>query len=120
MDASEIGLTITKTNGAQVIIITDSLIDRISVGKVGTCISEMVDQAEDGPKVVICFEQIKEVSSAILGAVIQIDKQISRKHGQLKLSGMQPSVKEVFHLTRLDSILDIHDTAELALDSFEN
>jgi len=120
MNDSDNTVKIEYAQGAHVISIVGSLIDRICVERISSRIIQEVQHAAERPKVVICFDQIKEVSSSILGVVIQIEKQIRQKQGQLKLSGMQPNVKEVFHLTRLDSILDIYETSESAMDSFDD
>ena len=117
MPRTEPDLTFERTDGVLVITITGSLIDRITVQNVSDRITSKLEPI-DKPKVVICFDHIREVSSAILGAVLRIDKQIRLKNGRLSLSSMQPSVFAVFQLTRLDTILDIHESTEGAVQSF--
>ena len=117
MAATETNLTFERTDGVLVITITGSLVDRIAVQDVSDRVTDRLESI-DKPKVVICFDHIKEVSSAILGAVLRIDKQIRLKNGRLSLSSMQPSVYAVFQLTRLDTILDIHESTEDAVKSF--
>ncbi len=118
MEESGPDLIIQQGDDIRVIHIGGSLIDRISVEQVGDRIMREIESTEAGPKVVICFDKIKEVSSAILGAVLKIEKQVRLRDGSLKLAGMQPNVKEVFHLTRLDTILEIHESAQEAVQSF--
>ena len=117
MAGTEPDLTFERTDGVLVITITGSLVDRIAVQDVSDRVTDRLESI-DKPKVVICFDHIKEVSSAILGAVLRIDKQIRLKNGRLSLSSMQPSVYAVFQLTRLDTILDIHESTEDAVKSF--
>jgi anti-sigma B factor antagonist len=118
MDPAGPDVTIENNRDVRVISIGGSLIDRISVEHVGERIADEVAR-QDHPKVVICFDRIKEVSSAILGTVLKIDKDIRQKHGRLALSGMNHNVSEVFRLTRLDTILEIHSTTDEAVNSFD-
>jgi len=114
----EPNMTFEQIDGVLVITITGSLIDRLSVQNASDRITDKLEPTNQ-PKVVICFDHIKEVSSAILGAVLRVDKQIRLKNGQLRLSSMQPSVYAVFQLTRLDTILNIHESTEEAIRNFE-
>lgn len=110
-------VTFKQTGDVHVISITGSLIDRLNVQRIRKRITSQLEDI-DQPQVVVCFDQVKEVSSAILGALLEIDKQVRRSGGRLCLAGMSASVASVFQLTRLDSILEIHDSIEAAVKSF--
>ena len=118
MTGQESELQIQQARDVRVININGGLIDRLGVEKVSDQISDNLAKTQ-APKVVICFDKINEVSSAILGAVLKIDKQVRAGNGHLRLSGMQPNVKEVFRITRLDTILDIHVNSTEAVEHFE-
>ena len=117
MSGTHAQLTFEVTNGLYVITLTAPLSDRVSVYDASDQIAEKLEPTSE-PKVVVCFDHIKEVSSAILGTILRIDKQVRLKNGKLRLSGMQSSVYAVFQLTRLDTILDIHESTEEAIQSF--
>lgn len=118
MARAEPDVTFHETGDIHVIRILGALVDRVSVQNVARKITAQLDPTT-APKVVICFDEVKEVSSAILGAVLKIDKQVRLKNGHLRLAGLRPNVHGVFQLTRLNTILDIHDSTEDAVSNFD-
>ncbi len=58
------------------------------------------------------------LSSAVLGKLIALHKSLRANKGSLKLCSIAPPVHEVFEITRLDKVFDIHKTETEALDSF--
>lgn len=118
MAGAELDVTLHQTGGVQVIDILLSQIDRVGVASLCEHILARLDLS-DRPRAVICFDNVREVSSAILGAVLKIDKQTRQNDGRLHLCGMSPNVHAVFQLTRLDSILDIYDSTEEAISNFD-
>jgi anti-sigma B factor antagonist len=59
------------------------------------------------------------MSSSALGMLITLHKRIREKNGQLKLCNIQPAIYEVFVITRLNEIFDIHQSQQQALQSFQ-
>ena len=55
------------------------------------------------------------IDSSILGALIQIFKQVESMRGKLTLVGLQTRVKEILATTRLSSAFHTCDTVEAAL-----
>ena len=58
------------------------------------------------------YEEIPEVDSSGLGAVVASMKQL-RPGQTLELAALQPIVAKVFRLTRMDTIFTIHDCADM-------
>ena len=50
--------------------------------------------------------------------LITLHKRIAGERGQLKLADIKPPIFEVFKITRLNKVFDIHDTAAKAKASF--
>jgi len=88
------------------------------------CISEIGDQivglisSTPSMRLLLNFKNVEHLSSAALGMLIRIDKHVTEGHGKLRLSNIAPQIFEVFKITRLDRIFEIHDTAAHALDGF--
>jgi anti-sigma B factor antagonist len=59
------------------------------------------------------------LDSSGLGALVAIWKSISSRNGEVKLCRIGPSVRTVFELTRIHRILEIYDTEEEALASYQ-
>ena len=70
------------------------------------------------PKVLISFDNVDHLSSAALGTLITINNKIRGKDGQLRLANIDPQIYEVFVITKLNKLFQIHDSAEQALASF--
>jgi anti-sigma B factor antagonist len=70
-------------------------------------------------KLLIDFSNVEYLSSAVLGKLVAIHKKVAEGKGQMKLAAIKPAIKEVFKITKLDKVFDIHDTHHSAMDSFK-
>ncbi|GIW86507.1 MAG: hypothetical protein KatS3mg108_0831 [Isosphaeraceae bacterium] len=61
------------------------------------------------------FGAVEFLSSAALSRLIQIKKKLSGVGGRLRLCAMEPDLREVFRITRLDTVFEILRDAESAL-----
>jgi anti-sigma B factor antagonist len=57
---------------------------------------------------VLDFSNVKFLTSVILGLLIRISRKIYESEGQFKLCGINPKIHEIFRITRLDRVFDIH------------
>jgi anti-sigma B factor antagonist len=80
-------------------------------------ISRLID-AEASPKLLISFANVDHLSSAALGALITINNKIRQKNGQLRLASIDPQIYEVFVITRLNKLFQIHESVDDAIKSF--
>ena len=63
---------------------------------------------DDGPDhIVLDLGQVAFVDSSGLGAIVAAMKQMG-KDRKLDLAALTPDVAKVFHLTRMDTVFDIH------------
>ena len=69
-------------------------------------------------KLIVNFEKVKYMSSAVLGKLITLNKMIGEEKGKLRFCGIDPSVMEIFKIMKLDKLFKIHDTEEKAVESF--
>jgi len=69
-------------------------------------------------KLLLNFDTVEYLSSAVLGKLVALHKKIKTEKGQLKLCHIKPNILEVFKVTRLDKVLSIHDTQEKAMAAF--
>src|SRR5579863_3084432 len=68
--------------------------------------------------IVLDMSEIQFLDSAGLGALLSCLRKLSAGGGDLKLTGVSPQVRSVFHITRMHRIFDIFDTKEEALRAF--
>jgi len=76
----------------------------------------VIEQAER-INMILDFCNVRFLSSAVLGLLIRISKRIYERDGQLRLCGIDPKIYEIFRITRLTKIFDIHEDIESATES---
>ncbi|MDX9910827.1 MAG: STAS domain-containing protein [Phycisphaerales bacterium] len=101
----------------QVSFIDRNILDEANIQAIGEEISRLVD-AKDQPKLLIDFQNVDHLSSAALGTLLTIRSRVSGRGGKLRLSNIDPQIYEVFVITRLNKLFDIHETTDQALASF--
>jgi len=94
-----------------------NILDEANIQQIGDEISTIIE-AEQEPKVLVSFENVDHLSSAALGTLITINNKIKAKSGQLRLANIDPQIYEVFVITKLNKLFEIHDSSEEALASF--
>jgi anti-sigma B factor antagonist len=118
MAAAASRLRVSEHKGVKRVEFIDrNILDEANIQQIGEEISRLVD-AEVRPRLLISFGNVDHLSSAALGALIQINNRVRAKDGQLRLSNIDPQIYEVFVITKLNKIFQIHDTAEEAMASF--
>jgi len=112
-------LRISRGDGiVRVEFIDRNILDESNIQHIGEELSDLID-AETRPKLLISFENVDHLSSAALGTLITINNKIRNRGGQLRLANIDPQIYEVFVITRLNRLFNIHDTSEEAVQSFE-
>ena len=92
------------------------ILDESNIQEMGRELFELVEQKRT--KVLLNFVNVEFLSSAALGKLITLDKKLKAAKGQLKLSNIRPEIYEVFAITRLNKLFDIHDDEADALATF--
>lgn len=93
------------------------ILEELSIREIEDQLFELVE-AEDNIKILLSFKSVEHLSSAALGMLINLEKLVGRKNGQLILSDINPQIFEVFKITRLNRMFQIHPTAQEALKRF--
>jgi anti-sigma B factor antagonist len=101
----------------QVEFIDRNILDEANIQMIGDEIAALVDAAAN-PKLIISFANVEHLSSAALGTLITINNRIRTRTGQLRLCNIDPQIYEVFAITRLNKLFQIHETTDEALKSF--
>jgi anti-anti-sigma factor len=110
-------LSVSSHGEVTIVELTDrKILDEISIAQIGERLQELVAKTES-PKFILDFSSVGHMSSSALGMLITVHKRIREKKGQLRLSGIQPPIYEVFVITRLNEIFQICQTREEALET---
>jgi len=94
-----------------------NILDEANIQQIGEEIGRLID-AQPQPKVLISFDNVDHLSSAALGTLITINNKIRGKDGQLRLANIDKQIYEVFVITKLNKLFQIHEATEEALASF--
>jgi len=105
-------------NGVMHVEFSDrKILDELSINEI---LNELVALVESQPeiKLLLNFDNVDHLSSAALGMLITLNKRVADAGGKLRLANISPQIYEVFAITRLNKLFDIHDSADAALRSF--
>ena len=118
MSATGSRLRVAEQDGITRIEFVDrNILDEANIQQIGDEISQIIDEMES-PRLLISFENVDHLSSAALGTLITINNKIRGKDGQLRLANIDPQIYEVFVITKLNKLFEIHDGSEQAIASF--
>ena len=118
MEGQQGQLRVTRNDGVSVVEFEDrKIIEEISIAQIGESLSDVV-HAEPNVKLVLSFRNVEHLSSAALGMLINLRTQVEKAGGKLKLSNIRPQIYEVFKITQLHRLFDIHETAAQAIHQF--
>ena len=66
--------------------------------------------------VVIDLSKVHLLPSLALGLLVQISSKCKARQQKLKLAAVQPAVRQVFAITRLDRVFEFASTVDAAID----
>ncbi len=93
------------------------ILDELSINEIGEQLLVLADEHKP-INLLLDFKNVEHLSSAALGMLITLNKRIGDQSGRLKLSSINPQIFEVFKITQLHKVFDIHDSAASAKTSF--
>jgi len=96
---------------------TSSILDALQVQQIGEALYDLVD-TRALTKIVVDFSDVKFLSSSALGVLITLHKKAAAIKGRVVLCGLRPELRRVFEISRLDKLLDLHETEEQARATF--
>src|SRR5687768_11967132 len=84
------------------------ILDETNIQIIGTQLFRLVE--EDGRRdIVLDFSNVEYLSSAALGKLITMEKKVKGARGRLRLCSIKPEIYEVFAITKLNKLFQIHD-----------
>lgn len=94
-----------------------NILDEANIQAIGEEITSLIE-GEPRPRILISFNNVDHLSSAALGTLITINNKVRARQGQLRLADIDPQIYEVFVITKLNKLFEIHETGEAAMKSF--
>ena len=93
------------------------ILDEAKIQELGRELIAVVDKVES--KLLLNFEDVKFMSSGMLGKLILLNKKCKTDNVALKMCNISPDIMEVFRLMRLNKVLDIYADETKAMRAFE-
>lgn len=94
------------------------ILDEADIKSLEDSIIPLIEE-HDYIKLVLDFSNVHFLSSAMLGLLIRINKNVTDESGQLRLCSINEKIMGVFRITRLDKVFQIFDNSQTAIQSFE-
>jgi anti-sigma B factor antagonist len=96
---------------------TSHILEAVTIDRIAARLKEIVDGAPEG-LFIFDFGEVTYLSSSALGMLISLQRRVAQRKGQLKLAGIRDEVMEVFRITKLDTVFDIYNDVNSAVEAF--
>jgi len=110
---------LSQTNGDVLVIYfaDTNLVSSARIDEVSDALLEMMKRAEHG-KLLLNFQAVRAMASSMLGKLLKLRKLCETSKIDLKLSNICDNILEVFQVTKLNKVFDIHAEEAEALKAF--
>jgi anti-sigma B factor antagonist len=95
-----------------------SILDQVVIDQIGREFEQVGLEASGNRKLLLDFHAVEFMSSAMLGKLIQLNKRCKNDKIKLKLCSISKNPLDVFKITKLDKMFEIHKDAPGAVASF--
>jgi anti-sigma B factor antagonist len=102
----------------QVVEFSDrKILEELSIQEIGDDLQRLVER-EPRIKLLLNFSNVEHLSSAALGMLVTLNKKVKDQSGELRLCAINRQIFEVFKITRLNRMFEIHEREADALKAF--
>ena len=96
-----------------------TLTDQTMIEQIGNELNDVALEASGNRKLLVNFQGVKFMSSAMLGKLLPLHKRCKNDKIKLKMCNISPNLMEVFKITNLSKLFDICGTESEAVTSFD-
>ena len=93
------------------------ILDEQNIQRIGEELFNLVE-GQSRRKILLNFSNVEYLSSATLGKFITLNKKVQAAGGKLVLCNIDPNIYEVFEITKLNKLFNIHKEEQAALQAF--
>lgn len=99
-------IRIEQVDGVTVVALSGKILDPMHIETISDRLNELVS-SQSCPKIVMDFSSVSHMSSSALGMLTALHEVTANHEGKLCLCRIQPTIAEIFRITRLDEVLVI-------------
>ena len=96
---------------------TARILDELAIRSIGEELFAALDKSEER-NILLDFRAVQFMSSSALGVLIRFSKRCKEFKAKLKLCGISPQIFQVFKITGLDKVFEIHKDQQEAIAAF--
>jgi anti-sigma B factor antagonist len=105
--AARMSLTTYAKDGILTVVFDDArILDEVKLSELGTELIETLNKTTE-ERVILDFRNVKFMSSSMLGKLVQVHKKAGEFKVKMKLCSIDPEIRQVFKITKLDKLFDI-------------
>jgi anti-sigma B factor antagonist len=93
------------------------ILDETKLEEVSRDLMELLNKTTE-ERVILDFRNVKFMSSSMLGKLVQVHKKAGEFKVKLKLCSIDPEIRQVFKITRLDKLFEIESDEAAARAAF--
>ncbi|HJN08586.1 MAG: STAS domain-containing protein [Pirellulaceae bacterium] len=104
-----------------VVYFTDAkILDEARIQQIGKELMEKGEEAgkTESKQMLLNFQGVQFMSSAMIGKLVLLNKKSKAQNLKLKFCAISPNVLEVFKITRLNKVFDIHPDEDKGIKAF--
>ena len=105
----------SETRDGVLVVMVDGAIDHGSAGDFERSLLPLLVEAAPGSRVVMDLAGVDYMSSVGLRVLMLAAKQGKASSLAISVAGLQPSLREIFQISRFDKLYAVHDTVQGAL-----
>jgi len=107
-----------EVDGVMVVTFRQSqILDAMTIERMSSTLKELISSHEGG-RFVFDFSYVTYMSSSALGMLIGLQRRVAQNDASLKLTGIQDEIMEVFRITQLNTVFDIYNNTDAAVEAF--
>jgi anti-anti-sigma factor len=111
-------LTSFSKDGILTIVFEDArILDETKLEQLSRDLMEMLNKTTE-ERVILDFRNVKFMSSSMLGKLIQINKKAGEFKVKMKFCSIDPEIRQVFKITKLDKVFEIEADEAAARAAF--
>jgi anti-sigma B factor antagonist len=112
-------LTITSNGKVRTVAFTaEKLVDELKIRDAGQELLGVLNTREGEDKILLDFRSVQFLSSSALGVLLRFYKRCREVKVRVKLCNIAPDILQIFKITNLTKVFEIHKTEEDALRAF--
>jgi anti-sigma B factor antagonist len=105
-------------DGILTVIFDDArILDEAKLEKVGADLIELLNKTTE-ERMILDFRNVKFMTSSMLGKLVQVHKKAREFKVKLKFCSIDPEIRQVFKITKLDKLFEIESDEAAARAAF--